>query len=577
MIETLRDDLDCHRNAPDKEPQRRLDTLEWAGEFRHSLHHRNPGGNRRKRIRSDRGPGGHRRKSTAARPRPGSHRPELPAQGRHRNVETRGLPADDYLRAIALARIILPDRCHLQAPRTSATTSECCWTRHRRLGRRLPDHRRSCQPRAPLARRRQAHMRSPSARVHVWPQADDLPRVCVRAPGGSTEDCASRSWTGLMPRDSAVTIPERVFPEKAEFVKKGDDGADVVLIGERSTQWYSGRRPSPATCWIRDAVPSGAVAEVLEGIEAGQEPGFDEDRRPCSRLAGPRLRPWPTWRTTAQARSSATTSPIVKNRNINYTNVCTFKCRFCGFSKGPLSLNLRGKPYLLTLEEMQERVWRPRRSGPPRSASRAVSIPISTATTTSMSPGGRRRPPTIHIHGFTALEVTEGAKRNGEPLGRLSDALHGRRVRIAAGHRGRDSRDDPSRDSVPGQDQHRGMARCPQDRTSVGLRSNVTMMFGAVETARELGASTSCDPGPSEGDRRLHRVRRAALCAHGVADLPAEEGAPGPDVPREPVGARRGPIAYGATSTTSSRAGSRSAWTACGSCCRPAATTSAAR
>ena len=43
----------------------------------------------------------------------------------------------------------------------------------------------------------------------------------------------------------------------------------------------------------------------------------------------------------------------VSNRNINYTNVCTFKCRFCAFSKGPLSLNLRGAPYLVEMEEMQ--------------------------------------------------------------------------------------------------------------------------------------------------------------------------------------------------------------------------------
>ena len=47
---------------------------------------------------------------------------------------------------------------------------------------------------------------------------------------------------------------------------------------------------------------------------------------------------------------------FVRNRNINYTNVCTFKCRFCAFSKGPLSLNLRGDPYLLDLEEIQRRV-----------------------------------------------------------------------------------------------------------------------------------------------------------------------------------------------------------------------------
>ena len=37
------------------------------------------------------------------------------------------------------------------------------------------------------------------------------------------------------------------------------------------------------------------------------------------------------------------------DRNINYTNICTYKCKFCGFSKGPLSLNLRGNPYLLEI------------------------------------------------------------------------------------------------------------------------------------------------------------------------------------------------------------------------------------
>ena len=47
---------------------------------------------------------------------------------------------------------------------------------------------------------------------------------------------------------------------------------------------------------------------------------------------------------------------FVHNRNINYTNVCTFKCRFCAFSKGPLSLNLRGAPYLLELDEITRRV-----------------------------------------------------------------------------------------------------------------------------------------------------------------------------------------------------------------------------
>ena len=107
----------------------------------------------------------------------------------------------------------------------------------------------------------------------------------------------------------------------------------------------------------------------------------------------------------------------VHNRNINYTNVCTFKCRFCGFSKGPLSLNLRGTPYMLTLEDIQERV-----------------IEAATLGATEVTLQGGIHPsfdgdyyidvckaiqevvPDMHLHGFTALEVIEGAKRLNESL-----------------------------------------------------------------------------------------------------------------------------------------------------------------
>ena len=46
----------------------------------------------------------------------------------------------------------------------------------------------------------------------------------------------------------------------------------------------------------------------------------------------------------------------VVNRNINYTNVCYFHCRFCAFSKGKTHEELRGRPYDLSLEEVARRV-----------------------------------------------------------------------------------------------------------------------------------------------------------------------------------------------------------------------------
>ena len=46
---------------------------------------------------------------------------------------------------------------------------------------------------------------------------------------------------------------------------------------------------------------------------------------------------------------------FVVNRNINYTNICYFKCQFCAFSKGKLAENLRGRPYDLSEEEIGRR------------------------------------------------------------------------------------------------------------------------------------------------------------------------------------------------------------------------------
>ena len=109
----------------------------------------------------------------------------------------------------------------------------------------------------------------------------------------------------------------------------------------------------------------GAVAEVLDGVRLGQEPGVDE----LVTLFGARGREVAAVAELADELRRETvgdTVTWVHNRNINYTNVCTFKCRFCGFSKGPLSLNLRGTPYLLTLDDIADRVARRGTVAPPR-------------------------------------------------------------------------------------------------------------------------------------------------------------------------------------------------------------------
>ncbi len=128
-----------------------------------------------------------------------------------------------------------------------------------------------------------------------------------------------------------------------------EPGDVVVLRAPRTT------RPALVPVPAGRARAGGAVAEVLAGVLLGQEAGADQLLTLFS-ARGPEVAAVAEVADELRARTVGDTVTWVANRNINYTNVCTFKCRFCAFSKGPLSLNLRGTPYLLEVDEITRRV-----------------------------------------------------------------------------------------------------------------------------------------------------------------------------------------------------------------------------
>ena len=220
--------------------------------------------------------------------------------------------------------------------------------------------------------------------------------------------------------------PGAVFPERVEFVKRPDEGADVEVVGDRSTAWYSGADVHPVMLVPAQARAGGAVREVLDGVLLGQEPGMDELVTLFS-ARGPEVAAVAEVADDLRRVTVGDDVTWVHNRNINYTNVCTFKCRFCGFSKGPLSLNLRGTPYLLTLDDITERVAEAAALGATEVCLQGGIHPdFDGDYYIDVCRAVKEAAPDIHVHGFTALEVTEGAKRLGEPLAdylrRLMDA-----------------------------------------------------------------------------------------------------------------------------------------------------------
>jgi FO synthase len=115
------------------------------------------------------------------------------------------------------------------------------------------------------------------------------------------------------------------------------------------------------------------------------------------------------------------------NRNINYTNVCYFKCQFCAFSKGKMSENLRGKPYDLSHEEIMRRTTEAWDRGASEVCLQGGIHPEYTGQTyIDICRSIKQVQPDVHIHAFSPLEVWQGAKTLGIPipefLGQLKDA-----------------------------------------------------------------------------------------------------------------------------------------------------------
>ena len=485
MLESLRDDLDCHRGAPDKEPQRRLDTLNYAGELKIAFTTGilvGIGETRQDRIIA--------LEAIAESHAKYGHIQEVIVQNFLPKPLTimqreKPCPQDEYLWSIAAARIILPPEIHLQAPPNLSDDFGVLldagiddWGG---VSPVTADHVNPERPWPSLDKLRDATEKREKAlapRLTIYPEFANSPTKWLD--DSLHFKVLDRSDAEGLGRDD----PGQVWPEKVTAADVVHDGAEVVLIGHRSTQWYSGaNNPPPVliSAQIENKKISGPIAEVLRGVELQQEVGQNEivtlfgargaEVNAVSQLAD-----------SLRAQAVGDVVTWVHNRNINYTNVCTFKCKFCGFSKGPLSLNLRGTPYLLTLDDIAARASEAWQLGATEVTLQGgihpdfdgdYYIDVARAVKTAV--------PEMHIHGFTALEVTEGAKRLGEPLHdyiiRLKEAGLASLPGTAAEILDDDVRAIICSDKINTEE----WLECHRVAHKAGLRSNITIMFGSVE------------------------------------------------------------------------------------------------
>ncbi|GCE16182.1 5-amino-6-(D-ribitylamino)uracil--L-tyrosine 4-hydroxyphenyl transferase CofH [Tengunoibacter tsumagoiensis] len=172
----------------------------------------------------------------------------------------------------------------------------------------------------------------------------------------------------------------------------------------------------------------------------------------------------------------------VVNRNINYTNICYFKCQFCAFSKGKLSENLRGVPYDLGLDEVVRRVQEAWERGATEVCMQGGIHPDYTGETyLQMCRAIKKVLPEMHIHAFSPLEVWQGAQTLGlsvhDFLAQLKEAglstLPGTAAEIL---------DDEVRATLcPDKIKTDEWLEVMEEAHGIGLRTTSTIMYGHLE------------------------------------------------------------------------------------------------
>jgi FO synthase len=188
---------------------------------------------------------------------------------------------------------------------------------------------------------------------------------------------------------------------------------------------------------------------------------------------------------TLRAETNGDRVSYIVTRNINYTNICYFRCKFCAFSKGKLSENLRGKPYDLNRDEIARRAIEAWERGAVEACLQGGIHPDYTgATYLAICRTIKDAVPGMHVHAFSPLEITQGAATLGvsieEFLTELKNAGLGSLPGTAA-----EVLDDEVRAIIcPDKVSTAQWLSVVETAHRIGLKTTATIMFGHVDHPR---------------------------------------------------------------------------------------------
>ncbi|GAA4322936.1 bifunctional FO biosynthesis protein CofGH [Pigmentiphaga soli] len=226
----------------------------------------------------------------------------------------------------------------------------------------------------------------------------------------------------------------------------------------------------------------GALRTILDDAEAGRLP----DARGIEALFAARGDDVAAVLAAAdrmRRRIAGDTVTYVVNRNINYTNICSYRCGFCAFSKRTGGARPSEGPYDLDLAEVAARAREAWQRGATEVCMQGGIHPAYDGNTyLALLRAVKEAVPALHVHAFSPLEVQHGASTLGVSTGEFLQELKRQGLGSLPGTAAEILCDDVRRVICPDKLTASQWLDVVRAAHRAGLRTTSTIMFGHVES-----------------------------------------------------------------------------------------------
>ncbi|CAN5774048.1 hypothetical protein BH18ACT17_BH18ACT17_00950 [soil metagenome] len=330
---------------------------------------------------------------------------------------------EEFLAAVATARVVLGPAMHVQAPPNLSDGAQ----RLRLLDAGIddwggvspitPDHVNPEKPWPSIeALRATTSTRGKTLheRLTVYPEFASRPDPFLagkmRDPVQALLGPDARAVRGQRPFPIAWQDPDVRWKPRTialTFAKPTDAG----LRDDAETVYGQLDLPEATTAWSRTAVPperlDGDIRSALSKAHA-HRPISDDEALALFRADGAALDALCGVADGLRAEAVGDDVTYVINRNINFTNVCYVGCRFCAFAQREAD----EESYTLTLNEVADRAEEAWARGATEVCMQGGIHPdLPGSFYFDVVDAVKRRTPQMHVHAFSPMEIMNGATK----------------------------------------------------------------------------------------------------------------------------------------------------------------------